>query len=214
MKTPTLCLMLKAPRAGEVKTRLAREIGAERAAEIYRRLVEWQLASIPAHWRVEIHFTPAGARDEMRSWLGAPGNAQFFPQSDGDLGTRLKAAIGGAFTRTAGFVICIGGDCPALDRTKLCAAAGALAAHEAVAMPALDGGYVLIGLAAPNLFLFDGIAWSTPQVLAQTRAQAERHGLALHIASEALEDVDDLESLRRAEKHYAFLSCADRQSRE
>ena len=39
---PVVLAMLKAPRAGDVKTRLARDLGAEPAATIYRRLVELQ----------------------------------------------------------------------------------------------------------------------------------------------------------------------------
>jgi len=38
-----------------------------------------------------------------------------------------------------------------------------------VLAPAEDGGYPLIGLRRVSPRLFDGIAWGSPQVLAQTR---------------------------------------------
>jgi hypothetical protein len=44
-------------------------------------------------------------------------------------------------------VLLIGTDAPSLDAGVLRAAAQALAAHDAVFVPALDGGYALVGLA-------------------------------------------------------------------
>ena len=44
-------------------------------------------------------------------------------------------------------------------------------------VPALDGGYALVGLQRAQPALFQGIAWSTPQVMAQTRARAAAAGL-------------------------------------
>src|SRR5687768_3502559 len=101
---PVLVCMLKAPRAGLVKTRLAHELGAGPAATIYRRLVEHQLKAVPESWRIEVHFSPADAADEMRAWLGAtPG---YYPQRGDDLGARLARATSGALARgTAGVVV-------------------------------------------------------------------------------------------------------------
>jgi glycosyltransferase A (GT-A) superfamily protein (DUF2064 family) len=65
----TDCLILKGPRIGEVKTRLADAIGVEPATMIYRALVEHQCAEIPSEWEVTVHFTPADAEEEMRCWL-------------------------------------------------------------------------------------------------------------------------------------------------
>jgi glycosyltransferase A (GT-A) superfamily protein (DUF2064 family) len=44
-----------------------------------------------------------------------------------------------------------------------------LALHDAVVVPAEDGGYALLGMRRPLPDVFTGIAWSTPQVLQQTR---------------------------------------------
>ena len=122
------CLMLKAPRPGYVKTRLARETGNEGAARIYRRLVEYQMGCLPANWRIEVHFAPADAETEMRSWLGA--GARYEPQSTGDLGDRMRGAMFSAFGRGAAAVIFLGGDCPYADGEILSGASGALAAAK------------------------------------------------------------------------------------
>ena len=199
MNAPTLCILLKAPRAGDVKTRLGRDVGVERAAAIYRRLVEWQFSRVPPGWPVEIHFAPADAGEIMRLWLAphlAPG-ANFFPQSDGDLGARLKVTVAGALARGAASVILIGGDCPDLDAARLASAADSLAGDEVVLIPALDGGYVLLGLKAARPFLFEDIAWSTTEVLDQTLAKAAQHGITCKLL-ESLEDVDDFSSWNRA----------------
>ena len=43
--------------------------------------------------------------------------------------------------------------------------------HDAAFVPVADGGYGLIGLRRFDVRLFEGIAWSTSQVMAQTRAR-------------------------------------------
>jgi glycosyltransferase A (GT-A) superfamily protein (DUF2064 family) len=46
--------------------------------------------------------------------------------------------------------------------------------------PALDGGYVLIGLRRPQPALFADIAWGRPTVLAATRARIAQARLRCH----------------------------------
>ena len=195
----TLCLMLKAPRPGEVKTRLAREVGDVRAAAIYRAIVEHQVRQVPPGWRIEIHFTPRTEGAEMRGWLQPlrEGRMEFFPQAEGDLGSRMQAALTAAFDRGAGCVFFAGGDCPGLDSAVLSECAAQMDAAELVLVPALDGGYVLIGMKAAHAGVFDGISWSTAQVLEQTRERARRLALKTALLP-ALEDVDDLPAWERA----------------
>lgn len=195
----TAALMLKAPRPGTVKTRLAREIGNEWATAIYVSLVEQQVAQIPAHWRCAIHFAPADAEMEMRAWLGlrASGDAAFRAQCDGDLGARMRHVVRTELADGADAVVLLGGDCPDLDSDVLCDAEARLVAADGVIAPALDGGYVLLGVKADHPELFEGIAWSTGEVFSKTEAAARRGGLGLSIM-ETYSDVDDLDSLRAA----------------
>ena len=81
----------------------------------------------------------------------------------------MLAAI--AETTTPAGTLVIGTDCPALTPALLRLAANTLAGHDAVVVPAEDGGYVLIGMrqAAPRIF--DAVDWSTGHVMAQTRAR-------------------------------------------
>jgi rSAM/selenodomain-associated transferase 1 len=186
--------MLKAPRIGLVKTRLAREIGAESAAIVYRRLAEHQIACLPRDWALEIHFAPLDAETEMRNWLGAAHS--YHPQLGHDLGDRLIHATAAAFARGAGAVIVIGGDCPGLDEALLREAAHSLQSADVVIGPALDGGYYLIGLRRPEPALFAGIPWSTPGVFDATIDRIRQRGLS-QVTLPAREDVDDLPSWHR-----------------
>lgn len=192
-----LLAMLKAPRPGTVKTRLALEVGASAAATIYRRLVEHQMLAIPRGWQVEVHFSPIDAAGEMRSWLG--GAHDYHPQLGEDLGERLTHAIAGAFARGGKRVIVIGGDCPGLDEMTLGAASRALDTADVVIGPALDGGYYLIGLKRPAAELFRGIAWSSPTVLESTLSRLREAGLS-YARLPAKEDVDDLTSWEKLGK--------------
>jgi rSAM/selenodomain-associated transferase 1 len=192
--SPVLLAMLKAPRVGYVKTRLARDIGADAAAVIFRALVERQMAAIPVSWRSEVHVAPADATSEMQRWLGP--RHTYHPQSRGDLGERLISAIAGAFERGASAVIVVGGDCPDLDQTCLNEAASLLRQVDVVLGPALDGGYYLIGLTRPTPQLFMNIPWSSSQVLEATVERIKTAGLKQAMLAPK-EDIDDLASLRR-----------------
>ena len=55
----------------------------------------------------------------------------------------------------------------------------ALRTHDAVFVPALDGGYALVALRRPAPALFEDIAWSTDTVMARTRERAAAAGLSL-----------------------------------
>jgi len=54
----TAAFLLKAPVPGQVKTRLAADIGNEPACTAYRKLVERQLREIPPDWNIHICHTP------------------------------------------------------------------------------------------------------------------------------------------------------------
>ena len=190
--------MLKAPRPGQVKTRLASSIGAERATRVYRALVEHQLAQIPASWRTTIHFAPSDAEAEMRAWLErlSPQGTGFISQPDGDLGVRLISAMHYGFATGADLVFFLGGDCPGITYRYLEEAKAALAKTDMVIAGALDGGYVLLGLRKPSAAVFQAIPWSSDAVFAATLCQARAAGFSYQCLS-PLEDIDDLESYER-----------------
>ena len=72
----------------------------------------------------------------------------------------------------------MGADAPGLDAALLRQAAAALHSHDAVFVPALDGGYALVGLKQPQPGLFEGMIWSTARVMQDTRDRARDAGLS------------------------------------
>ncbi len=194
---PVLLLILKAPRPGTVKTRLAADIGDASATALYRHLVERQLSALPAAWPVEIHHAPADAASasEFRHWLGP--TFTYNPQAEGSLTERLIHAAATARTRHPSEpLIFLGGDCPTLDHATLLAARDALVTHDVVLGPATDGGYYLIALRRPEPALFTDIPWSTDRVLATTLARLASLGLT-HALLPEKSDIDTLADLQR-----------------
>ena len=192
---PRILMMAKAPRPGFVKTRLAAQIGNEKATSLYRVLVERQLRATPVGWPLQIHFAPIDAETEMRVWLGE--HRALVPQSFGNLGDRLQSAFAQAFADGARAVIAIGGDCPELHAEDFLQAEEVLQARDVVLGPARDGGYYLIGLRAPAPQLFVDVPWSTSEVLATTVDHIENSGLSFELLG-VKDDIDDTASMRRA----------------
>ena len=115
-------------------------------------------------------------------------------QVNGDLGARMLAAL----AAPGGPALVIGTDCPALSAGDLRAAADVLHGADAVVFPAEDGGYVLIGTRRPEAALFADMAWSTPQVMDETRRRLRQAKLTWQ-EPVTLWDVDlpeDLDRLR------------------
>ncbi len=191
-------LFLKAPHPGKVKTRLAQTIGSDQAALRYRNLVAGQLQRLPETVSVEVHFTPANARQEMQAWLG--NGPEYFPQVEGGLGERLESAVEDAFARGIETVLCIGGDCPGLGHTHIETAITALnAGADVVFGPTEDGGYYLIALRKPQPELFQNIPWSAPETLEVSLQKAQALGLQVE-RLEKLYDIDEAKDLKRAIK--------------
>ncbi|MHB8522277.1 MAG: TIGR04282 family arsenosugar biosynthesis glycosyltransferase [Limisphaerales bacterium] len=178
---------MKAPRPGEVKTRLAQTLGPSAACAAYRLLVQTLLGRLAELSSVELRFTPADALAEIQPWLQPGWLAQ--AQEEGDLGARMQSAFSAAFRSGMHRVVIIGSDCPEITTADIDAAWTALLAHDLVLGPARDGGYWLIGLRRPRPALFHRMPWSTDQVLAETLRRAAAARLRVQLLRE-LTDVD------------------------
>ncbi|HVH12616.1 MAG TPA: TIGR04282 family arsenosugar biosynthesis glycosyltransferase [Longimicrobium sp.] len=203
-----ILVFVRAPEAGAVKTRLAAAIGDDAALRIYRRLAEHtvcEAAALDADGvQLRLQYTPADAGDDVRGWLGA--RAFYLPQAEGDLGARMEDAFARAFADGADQVVIVGSDLPEMSAALLRQAFALLDAHPAVLGPARDGGYYLLGLTRPVGGVFDGIAWSTPDVLAATIKRFHAAGIEPALLDE-LGDVDEVEDV--PEGWLAELSAAE-----
>ncbi len=187
-QSEALLVFLRWPEAGRVKTRLAADVGGQRAAMAYARMTAEVRATV-LEWdrpdtRCVFLVTPDDRADEMAGE----------GQGDGGLGARLQRAFTREFGAGARRVCVIGTDCPSLTADDLDDAFDALEEHDAVLGPALDGGYWLLGLSAPHPAAFDGIDWGTSDVLAQTRFRLEGLRVTELTSRRDLDTLADLEA--------------------
>jgi rSAM/selenodomain-associated transferase 1 len=189
-----ILVFVRAPEAGRVKTRLAASIGDDAALRVYRRLAEHtvrEALAVPGA-KARVHFTPADAEPAVRAWLGD--GPALLPQADGDLGERMCDAFSRAFADGHERVVIIGSDLPEMRTDLLRRAISLLDNREAVVGPARDGGYYLLGLRRMVEGVFEGIAWSTPGVLAATLERLAAAGITPALL-ESLTDVDEVGDL-------------------
>lgn len=174
-----LVILAKEPVPGRVKSRLARDISAERAATLYRAFILDTLAicSRVAGATGWIAYTPDDAGEVFAS-LGE-GRFRLLPQGGGDLGDRLGRVFGHLFEGGCRRVVVLGSDSPTLPPRIVQDAFRALEEKEVAIGPCLDGGYYLLGLTAPLPGILEGISWGTETVLAETVERVRISGRSL-----------------------------------
>ena len=177
-RAPCAVVLAKAPLAGQVKTRLAAALGAERAARLAQALLADTLEVLRAEPRVELAlaYAPASAR----SWFAdvAP-DVLLLEQVEGDLGARMEAAARALFERGHRGVLAIGADAPHLLAAVLGPALEALARRRGAVACTDDGGYHLLALPEPAPWLREAIPWSSGGERAATLVCAREHGLEI-----------------------------------
>ena len=187
----TLIIMVREPRLGAVKTRLAGEIGAVAATHFYRNVTAnliRRLASDP-RWRTVLAVAPDPAAS-ARYW---PAKVARVAQGTGDLGERMERLLRSQGSAPA---VLIGSDIPGVRPSHIAAAFTLLRRNDAVLGPAEDGGFWLVGLKSlPRLDgLFRAVRWSGPQTFGDTLANLAGRNVGF---AAQLSDVDDGASWRR-----------------
>ena len=195
MSDPRLCVFVKAPVVGRVKSRLAADLGERPACAAYESVAERVLQALSSTPLPKELWVSGGiAHPKINAWAARFGFG-VRAQPAGDLGAKMLAAV--ASCRRAGCAgLVVGADLPELDAAYVEEAAAALRRHEVVLGPTEDGGYGLIGLREPVAELFADMPWGTAAVLAETRARIAE--LKLRLAElPVLWDLDDLAGWRR-----------------
>jgi len=182
-----LVVMVKAPRLGRVKTRLAADIGAVAALNFYRRTLARVLRPLArdARWTTWLAVTPDAAVRQDRLW---PVRTPRLSQGPGNLGDRMGRVMA---VMAPGPVVIIGADIPGIRPAHINQAFKALGRADAVFGPADDGGYWLVGLKRHPVVhdIFRAVRWSSPDALADTMANLPASARIEHL--EVLTDVDD-----------------------
>jgi rSAM/selenodomain-associated transferase 1 len=206
MLAATLCVFVRAPNLGQVKSRLAASVGEPAALAGHIRLVEHLLDQLDTTntnrsnrfaiqlWLADEPATPV-ARRQVERWVGRTGQG-IQKQHGVDLGERMAGALA-TCVASGGIGVLVGSDCPTIDSNYVKQALTALAnGADVVLGPAEDGGYGLVAVTQDHPVLFQGISWGTDQVLRQTLAKAQQQSLVVHLL-DSLWDVDYLVDWRR-----------------
>ena len=187
-------IFAKPPRANLVKTRLIPEIGADNATRIYRYCLEYTVDVVQQSALAYRFYLSEFCNDDLFQ------SAEMSIQQGPDLGMRMFNATRDMLSTHPGGAIIIGSDCLDITPGHLHLAAHSLASHDLVLLPALDGGYALIGCTRIEAGLLQNVSWSTAQVLEQTLDNAAR----LNYRVSLLETVRDVDTLQDVE-HYPEL---------
>ncbi|MBF0210681.1 MAG: TIGR04282 family arsenosugar biosynthesis glycosyltransferase [Desulfamplus sp.] len=200
MKKECLIFYVKLPKEGYVKTRLAKDIGSSfHAVNLYRSFIldlAKTLKTLPQD--VIISYSPQDKDTELffHTWLGD--RFYYQPQSEGDLGVRMRRSFEEAFKTGYERALLIGSDSPDLPKEILEQPFLELQSSDAVIGPATDGGYWSIGFSSngfcPNVF--EEILWSTNSVFKETMKKFMQNKRAVALLPEWI-DIDTSESLFR-----------------
>lgn len=214
-----LVVVAKAPVPGQAKTRLMPALGAAGAAQLAQRLLADALERVTAlqtlarqaamaatagpetvpALTVELCATPQPSDQAWAAHLPAGVGWRLTDQGQGDLGERMGRASLRA-TATGAAVVLVGTDCPLLSPDLMWQAVCQLAHHDAVLVPATDGGYVLLGLRQHANSVFTDMPWSTDTVASQTLDRLHKQGWTVW-QGPTLPDVDEPADLAHLPAH-------------
>jgi len=194
VKKDLLIIFVKNPILGQVKSRLAYDIGPQNALEVYRILLKHtrDITQDLNCDKVVFYFNHI---EENDLW----GNEQYLKlvQSGNDLGEKISNAFELGFNRGYEKICIIGSDCWEIDKGIINEAFKNLDHNQLVIGPASDGGYYLLGMDEYFPFLFQNKSWSTEKLAAETLGDAKAHHLKTYTLI-TLNDIDTGEDLKSA----------------
>lgn len=205
---PVLGVFAKHWTPGRTKTRLAQSLGAEAAATVSKQFLRTTLQRLAAlstpGMSCRLAYSPADRGAEFERLLTEVGGEwSANPQSEGDLGARMKDFFVQALAEAPAAVL-VGSDSPHLPLAAVGEALDWLGApgfgRRCVLGPTTDGGYWLIGAAGTPPPLFDAMPWSDPSLFATTLARLGEAGWREGTEYRLLPrwyDVDDQQDLDR-----------------
>lgn len=188
-----LIIFIKNPRLGEVKTRIAQDLGNEKALKIYEILTEITrnvTDQLPSE-KVLFYSDFIDFNDE---WDNNLYDKQL--QIGNDLGEKmLNAFIYTLAKENIKKASIIGSDCPEISTWHLTKSFYALDTHEVVIGPANDGGYYLLGMRKPYPAIFQNKVWSSNSVLRSTCDELLNARLPYYLLPN-LDDIDTIQDFK------------------
>lgn len=198
-----IVLFARDPVVGQVKTRLHPFLDQETIFQLYTRFLNDSIEKICKVKNADcfIGVTPSDLSGFF-SRLKTGRSIEVFLQEGKDLGERMKNTfqerIKEGYHRTA----IIGSDSPSLPISYI---DQALAADKDLVLgPSTDGGYYLISMGRKLVDVFQGVAWGSDAVLAQTLDRLKFTSCSLELLPPWY-DVDRPEDLRFLRAHLELM---------
>jgi len=192
-----LIVFAREPKNGKVKTRLLAGLPSTSVTGLYQSFIK-DILRIARHVDCSakyVFYVGRGKKDIPFLAKQAKGFI-LRRQSRGDLGKRMLGAFQHCYAQGYGRMVVVGTDCLTMTSEDLNKAFQKLKRFDVVLGPSKDGGYYLLGLRYPDPRLFQGISWSTGQVLSKTkdRLRSCRYSFS---GLPVKEDIDTMDSLKR-----------------
>lgn len=189
----------KNPEPGKCKTRLAKNIGDEKALEVYKNLIRHTAKTIGnvSASRAVFYSEEIQNRDLWDDNL-----FQKQVQTEGHLGEKMQAAFAWGFAQGYAKICIVGSDLPELETSDIDKAFQKLEQNDLVFGPANDGGYYLMGMSGFHKNAFLEKAWSTETVLQKTLEDLK--GLSIAFL-ETKTDIDTLEDLAKYPEFHRYI---------
>jgi len=190
-----LVIMAKAPRPGQVKTRLALSLSPEAVTGFYCCLLDDTLALARSLGDVEVALMcPESDVTELAQVAGS--KASVVAQKGEGLAAGLTSVFAHFAERHQRRTIAFNSDSPHLPRSVLEDAFETLATHDVVVGPTYDGGYYLVGAKASHPTLFGGDGMGTSTALERLLSRARDLELSVGFA-DRFYDIDIADDLTR-----------------
>ncbi len=196
-----IAVFAKPPIPGKTKSRLAKDIGNEKAAEISETMLKYIIkeAEFVRDTQTVIFYPPEFNKDDFKKAL--PDFKDYLLQEGGNLGERMANAFYLLFNKyRCDKVIIVGGDCVTNTTDIFNDIFAYLAENQVVIHPAVDGGYVMIAQSVYNKKeVFQNIEWGTDSVMSKTRKKLIESQIKYFEMQESF-DIDTLEDLNNHSK--------------
>src|SRR5919198_2242126 len=190
-----LVIMAKAPRRGEVKTRLAPSLSPAAVTAFYCCLLDDTLTLARSLKDVEVAIMcPDSDVNELTQLAG--GKASVVPQKGEGLAAGLTSVFAHFAEGHQRRIIAFNSDSPHLPGSVLEDAFETLTTHDVVVGPTHDGGYYLVGAKASRPTLFAGDGMGTSSALEQFLSRARALELSVGFA-DPFYDIDVADDLTR-----------------
>lgn len=206
-KEKTVICFCKHPEPGMVKSRLASDLGDQRASNIYKILLNNTLTNITQNnqsrnFKIFLYCYP-DTQHLALSKLEADYSLTLKQQYNGDLGDKMYNAIKNHLSSN-GSVILIGTDCLEIDAPYIEKAFNKLSSGNKVVLgPSHDGGYALIGANEIDKSIFENIDWGSNQVFSQTVRKLQELGWRFDYLPE-VRDIDRLDDYQYFSAHQKY----------